>query len=121
MRVLGQRAPFPVRYTEDDIDIDRPEVVSIESDAGVDSADAGRMRDINRVLMVARLMAQRECTMLDLATELGVSTRTVRRYIYALSLAGFDIYQFRGARWGAASAYRLDRRSWHGFMHLPAD
>lgn len=121
MRVLSQRAPIPVRYTEDDIDIDRPDVVSIDSEAGVDSADASRMRDINRLFALARRLAQQECTMRELADDLGVSTRTIRRYIYALSLAGFDIYQFRGARWGAASAYRLDRRSWHGFMHLPKD
>jgi DNA-binding transcriptional ArsR family regulator len=101
---------------DDDADI-------LEPGEGIDwkNQDSDRLGAINHALTIVRLLADEELDLYELADRTGLGQRSIRRYIYALQLAGLDIIVRRPKRYYTRFTYRLDPRSWHGLLHLPRD
>jgi transcriptional regulator with XRE-family HTH domain len=80
------------------------------------TADGARLRVLRSGVEIARLCAARPMTVADLARAMGLSQRSIWRYLAAMQAAGIDFEQ--EARW-PAPAWRLDRRAWLGLLDLP--
>lgn len=118
------RFPLPARaYARTDepelVDYDAPGIVDVE-EHDADNEDSRRHQDIAKAFAILRSVADAEHTLYELAKELNVNQRTVRRYIYALRRVGIDIVARQGGQFSACR-YRLDRRSYYGLLHLPKD
>ena len=100
----------------DDLDLLEPGVADDWSRQG-----STRLSGPQHALTIARLLAEAERTLEDLAGLTGLGARSVRRYVYALQLAGLDILVRRPRQYYLPTTYRLDRRSWHGLLYLPRD
>jgi biotin operon repressor len=84
--------------------------------------DAQRCGELVVGIQICRMLVGHWRSLYEIGRELDLGHRSVRRYIYALQLAGFDILerQPRGSR-QSTMLYRLDVRSWHGMVYLPKD
>lgn len=84
--------------------------------------DAQRCGELRLGIQICRMLIGHWRSLYEISRELSLDPRSVRRYIYALQLAGFDILerQPRGSR-RSTMFYRLDVRSWHGMVYLPKD
>lgn len=105
----------------DELNYDDPDLLAPGGSTDWRNTDGARLSAIGQALAICRLLAERERTLDDLARLTGLGERSVRRYVYALQLAGLDILVRRPRRFYQPVTYRLDPRSWHGLLYLPRD
>jgi len=83
-------------------------------------SDWTRTRVVVQALNIARMLSDgRWRTLRELAAEIGVDPRTIRRTIYALERAGVDIE--RAERDCRTLEYRLTPTAWAAALYRPVD
>lgn len=105
----------------DEINYDDPDLLAPGESSDWTSHDSDRLSSLGHALTICRLLAEAELSLDDLAKLTGLGSRSVRRYVYALQMAGLDIVVRRPRQYYLPVTYRLDRRSWHGLLYLPRD
>ena len=81
--------------------------------------DERRYRSLCVALQLCRAMASQPRSLYELANDVGLCHRTVRRVLTSLRRAGVDVRRRAGD--GPAIRYSVDRVAWQALLDLPAD